>query len=194
MEVDGFLTNTNERQAHRYHRIDWGAQNMPITRSDLSWLATSYRDNEKDYPIVQFMVSQALGRVAGFWDEHNDFQIVLLDPLHNLQPSKKYAYKVDPCSPIVCQYSSLKASLNDARAANCLDGECPTNRVVSEIADQTAPFNALLVSLSDDELRDVNDCLDQGYAESYADIFIDGVYKKLEEAENNTPVSDKTHR
>ena len=47
-----------------------------------------YLDNPEDYPWQQFQITRANGRVIGFWDEYHVFQVVLLDPEHNMQPCK----------------------------------------------------------------------------------------------------------
>lgn len=91
-DVKNFVSTGEQRDAWRYHNINWNQTNIPIQREDLDWLDKDYRENEAEYPIVQFQVSQALGRVVGFWDENSVFNILLLDPLHNIQPSKRYNY------------------------------------------------------------------------------------------------------
>lgn len=95
------------QQRLRYHKINWKQKNIPISRSDLSWVDTVYLDNSDEYEFYQFQISQALGRIIGFWDENLIFNIVLLDPLHNIQPSKNYGYKIDKCSRLSCNYTEL---------------------------------------------------------------------------------------
>ena len=102
------------QQRLRYHKINWNQKNIPIKRGDLSWIDAVYLDNSDEYEFYQFQISQALGRIIGFWDENLVFNIVLLDPLHNIQPSKNYGYKVDGCKPLSCNYSQLLAIIDKA--------------------------------------------------------------------------------
>ena len=108
---DSFFTNTKERSDYRYHAVDWSKKNVPIERSDLIWVDKTYLSDEQTYPIMQITVSKALGRIVGFWNETNTvFYVILLDPLHNIQPSGgKFSYKIHNCSPLKCRYSTLLA-------------------------------------------------------------------------------------
>ena len=94
--IDAFTSDSRKHDVMRYHKVNWGQCNIPIQRSDLEWLPKNYLNNEEEFPIYQFSISQGQGRIAGFWDENKIFNIVLLDPYHNLQPVKKYDYKVTP--------------------------------------------------------------------------------------------------
>ncbi|WP_157667053.1 hypothetical protein [Vibrio alginolyticus] len=60
-DVKNFVSTGEQRDAWRYHNINWNQTNIPIQREDLDWLDKDYRENEAEYPIVQFQVSQALG-------------------------------------------------------------------------------------------------------------------------------------
>jgi len=111
IDRDRFLKDASQKGALRYHEIDWESKNIPIKRKDLNWIDKDYLDNEIEFPMLQFHVSKALGRVVGFWDENNVFQIVLLDPLHNIQPSKINDYHVDDTYFMSCEYSSLLIDL-----------------------------------------------------------------------------------
>lgn len=124
-EIKSFVSSGSERDAWRYHNIDWNQKNIPIQRNDLEWLDKDYRENEAEYPIIQFQISQALGRVVGFWDENSVFNILLLDPLHNIQPSKSHGYKVDSCNPLSCNYSSLLSSIDTLKSGTyCNSPSC----------------------------------------------------------------------
>lgn len=103
--TDELFTEKNKRGGYRYHEIDWNAKNTPIRKTDLNWIAKDILDNE-EISFFQFAISTGKGRVIGYW-QLNVFYIVLLDPLHNLQPAKDYSYKVDNCSPLGSQYESL---------------------------------------------------------------------------------------
>ncbi|MBB6128339.1 hypothetical protein [Mucilaginibacter lappiensis] len=92
---------------YRYHEISWDAKNIPLKRADFHWVNKNYLENEQEFPFCQFHISKGKGRVIGFWDENNVFQILLLDPLHNLQPSKFTSYELRECFPVKSEYDSL---------------------------------------------------------------------------------------
>ena len=98
-DVNLLAVNIPLKNANRYHIINWDAKNIPIKRSDIDWIEKDIIDNEEDFPFFQFQLSKALGRIVGFWEsDYSTFNIVLLDPKHNLQPSKRFDYKVDNTS------------------------------------------------------------------------------------------------
>jgi hypothetical protein len=75
----------------RCHPINWDARNIPISRAEIDWLGEYSSD---DFELIQFSISTGRGRIIGFFDADHIFHIVLLDPLHNLQPAKKRNYQV----------------------------------------------------------------------------------------------------
>jgi len=107
-EADDFLRR-NARVLH-FHKINWSQTNIPITREDLTWLPREFLDDPEN-DLVQFSVSSALGRIAGYQDGAV-FYIVLIDPHHNLQPTKSYDYRVAPCSPLVNELEIVLANLS----------------------------------------------------------------------------------
>lgn len=109
--LDDFLRDYNFKSRVRYHPIDWSAQNVPISKSDIDWLGG--QELAEDFELVQFHVSKALGRVVGFFDPLQVFQIVLLDPMHNLQPSKYNDYKITATSIAECEISRLIVTMQD---------------------------------------------------------------------------------
>lgn len=103
------LTNDRRlRQNIRYHAVEWKADNVPIKRDDFNWLPIEYLKNDAEYPIFQFHISQAMGRIHGFFDEFSVFNILLFDPMHNLQPSKYNNYQIRPTRLGKCSYTKLK--------------------------------------------------------------------------------------
>ncbi|MFK7796505.1 MAG: hypothetical protein AB8E82_03560 [Aureispira sp.] len=171
-QVDSFKINQPKKQVWRYHAVDWNLTNVPIKRSDLDWLPLDYLNNEDDFPILQFQVSKALGRVVGFWGiDSNVFYIVLLDPLHNIQPSGgKYGYKIDDCKPLSCQYSSILADIDQAKKKKTEYCEgCTVFEHFSKIPTKNNRTNFFAVFVDDDinerlisMNRDVNDILEMG--------------------------------
>lgn len=126
--VDQFLADQPTKDAWRYHDVKWTIKNIPIKRSQLDWLPAEFRDNDAEYPLFQFMVSQSLGRVVGFWvgtGEARVFHIVLLDPEHNIHPTAATNHRVDACWPLTSDYGSILLDLDDVRKNRCKDPECP---------------------------------------------------------------------
>ncbi|RYZ84329.1 MAG: hypothetical protein EOP06_18260 [Proteobacteria bacterium] len=114
--------NSHKVERLRYHDVNWSQKNIPIARTDLNWLPKDVLENEEEFSFYQFQISMGTGRFMGFWDALDVFNIVLLDPMHNLQPSKDYNYKVDPCYPQRGQYQEA-AFLIDAFRED-VAGEC----------------------------------------------------------------------
>lgn len=102
-----FLRDRVLKGGIRFHEINWNSKNIPISRNELTWVGTDYLHNEVDFPFYQFHVSKALGRVVGFFDERQIFNIVLLDPNHNIQPSDYNDYKIRPTVAGSCQFTQL---------------------------------------------------------------------------------------
>jgi len=124
-DIDNFFRDHKIKEANRYHKIDWDAKNIPIKRSDIDWVDQNVINNEEDYPFFQFQISTGLGRIIGFWDEnYRFFNIVLLDPKHNMQPSKDYDYKVDDTSIEHCEFTSLLMDIDNIKGLNCLINGC----------------------------------------------------------------------
>lgn len=153
-KIDIEAIKTNNHNHIRYHPIDWEAQNIPISRSDCRWIDKEYLENEEEFPFVQFHVSKALGRIVGFWNEDDSlFYIVLLDPLHNIQPSKKYDYKVRDSHPLSCQYSSLLKKIESIKKKIT---NSPSNsdifKLINELPSNFIETNAVIFFLDDSYL------------------------------------------
>ena len=117
-----FIENRGS-EALRYHVIDWKSKNIPIQRKSLEWLPENILNNEADYPMVQISISTSTGRIIGFFD-NSIFNIVLLDPNHNLQPSKKTNYQIQPTKIGISQYDKLLNKLDNIKN---IVRECPIN-------------------------------------------------------------------
>jgi hypothetical protein len=90
LDVDDALSGSYGT-ALRCHSIDWTARNIPISKNDIDWLGDY---SSEDIELVQFSISTGRGRVIGFFDGEQIFNVVLLDHFHNLQPAKKHNYQV----------------------------------------------------------------------------------------------------
>ena len=127
-------------------------------------------------------MSKALGRIVGFFDEERTFNIVLLDPLHNIQPSKSHNYKVDTCNPLSCELSSLKYSLTRLIDGNdCPEPNCKLANGVSNINTHRYSTNILMFNVDDIDIQDADELIETGQSPSYVDIFQLGIVASGEE-------------
>lgn len=148
--VSEVMTNPAEKKRWRLHEINWDHSAIPITRADLNWVERKYLENEDEFPFWQFSVSLALGRIVGFWDEEGTFNIVLLDPSHNIQPSAYSDYKVRP-APIAQGEFSEAALRIDLAIAGCGDG-CGCKALYGQIQQSLTyrlDFSTMLVCMDD---------------------------------------------
>lgn len=160
VEIEQFKTSSNLKQTWRYHEIDWYHTNVPIKRSSLDWIPAVYLNNEDEYPMMQFQISKALGRIVGFWNETSTiFNIVLLDSLHNIQPSGgKYGYKVNDSKILGCQYTSLIDNIKTAKrykSDQC--DKCKAFEHLEKIPWQGERKNFFAVFLDDDMVSKLGD-------------------------------------
>ncbi|WP_455587789.1 hypothetical protein [Bacteroides sp.] len=121
------LEENKGSDALRCHPIDWNAQNIPIQRNNLNWLPKDILENEAEFPIMQFSISTGTGRIVGFFDrESSVFHVVLLDPNHNIQPSKKTNYQIQPTTQGISQYDELLNKLENIKkiVQDCKDKSC----------------------------------------------------------------------
>lgn len=126
-KTKNILENQKERDAYRLHPIDWNAKNCPITIKDLDSVPEIIKNNAEDDFFWQFQLSKGTGRVVGFFNEDfSIFYIVLLDPKHNIQPSKDYGFSVDETTIATTEYERIQMCIADAvrGTENCL----PENR------------------------------------------------------------------
>ena len=68
--IDAFLADPSKKDYWRYHEISWTQTNIPVSRKDLNWIPKDYLANKAEFPLFQFQISKAVGRVVGFWDEN----------------------------------------------------------------------------------------------------------------------------
>lgn len=172
-EIEKFITDSAEMDTWRYHAVKWTQKNIPIQRDDMDWIDTVYRNNPDDYPILQFQVSRALGRIVGFWDENNVFNIALLDPLHNIQPTKSHDYKVDDCSPLSCEYSSLLSEVHSLKQLRLCKNDCGYPDVLDKIPTSSINKNVLIHFLDDKQKAELDSVITD--KSTYTDILMIGV-------------------
>ncbi|OWQ89385.1 hypothetical protein CDN98_02270 [Roseateles terrae] len=166
------------RDAMRFHPINWQATNIPINKTDLAGLPAHGYDHP-EFELHQFQVSKGKGRIVGFFDENWVFNIVLLDSLHDLQPSRSFDYAVDPSGPLSCELTSLREALKQ-RIRQCQTDSCRAAQQISDLADahdrDAERFEILMVKVKDaTQLQWAKSLVAQGKAASLADIFETGL-------------------
>lgn len=131
----------------RFHEINWKQRNCPIKLSDIDWIPAIIK-SQPEFILQQFHISKSLGRVIGFLDKNNVFQIVLLDPLHNMQPSKTYDYRVRHTNAAECDFTGLVSRLRSL--VTQISDEETRNRLLAGIstAVDERVGHALIVDLS----------------------------------------------
>lgn len=113
-KTSAILESPSERDAYRLHPINWKAKNCPISINDLKSVPKVIKDNAESDFFWQFQLSKGNGRVVGFFNEDSSiFYIVLLDPKHNIQPSKDYGYQVDDTSIALTEYERINLLITD---------------------------------------------------------------------------------
>lgn len=101
------MADVTAKSQYRLHPIIWSQTNIPLKKDDLNWVPEKYLNNP-EIEFQQFEISQATGRVVGFFNETNEiFYIVLLDPRHNIQPTLKTGYRVDKTYQGLTDYEEL---------------------------------------------------------------------------------------
>lgn len=113
-KTKAIIENPTEREAYRLHPIDWDAINCPIKIADLLSVPQNIKNNAENDFFWQFQLSKGTGRVVGFFNEDSTiFYIVLLDPKHNIQPSKYYGYSVNETVVAITEYERIQMCIAD---------------------------------------------------------------------------------
>ena len=185
LEIDRFLADQPEKAAWRYHDINWTQQNIPIQLKDLDWIDACYLRNPEEFPLVQFMVSKTLGRIVGFWDENQVFNIVLLDPLHNIQPTKKFSYRVDKCFPLGCEYTELLLQIEKVKAQECNGENCPAYSALQQPLSTSLQANVVLIQIDDGLMNDASLLMEQDKTLTLVSLLEFGILYKLDKDSPN---------
>lgn len=136
----------------RCHPIDWAARNIPIAKKNIDWLGDQ---SLEDIDFLQFSISTGRGRIIGFLDADHAFNVVLLDPMHNLQPAKKHNYQVRTTYISQCAITKLSVTFNNMIL------NCPyllpvqQDELLAQLREQnTRYFDAVVhLSISDEHLK-----------------------------------------
>ena len=133
--IEDFIKNSAAKDYLRFHQIDWNKKNIPITKEEFFKLAPKKFIPEEE-EIFQFMISKGKGRVVGFFDRDYVFQIVLMDPEHNVQPSRNENYSVDPTKVRLTEYAELQESCKNFKRhvdKSCSAEVCSVKTKLDEI-------------------------------------------------------------
>lgn len=159
-DLEEFRGSYAVQSSVRFHAIDWAARSIPLARKDIDWLG-DYGSEDTD--LVQFHISKALGRVIGFFDENDVFQIVLLDPLHNLQPAKDFGYRVRATHIGACELTSLSIRFERAISRAPLGDEDRKAMLAALRNENTEYFGAaVLLDISEAHLAKAYDYVARG--------------------------------
>ena len=156
-DIESFSKDYLKYTGLRYHKINWSAKKIPIKKEDIDWVHKDIISNEDEFPFYQFHVSKSLGRVVGFWGPESIFFIVLLDPLHNLQPSKDYNYYIDDTKIGSCELSSVLEDINQAKIFGCENKDCDLKSQINNIPSKLNQGNFIYSVLDDDTLEMAKD-------------------------------------
>lgn len=189
-KIENILDNQLHADAYRYHPINWSSKNIPIKREDLNWIADTYRNNPDEYPLEQLMLSKGTGRFVGFFDENWVFNIVLLDPLHNLQPARDFNYEVNDCSPLTCELTQVQLAVSSSielcQVADCKASKGVRDCLAGSEKGYSETYGVVLIKV--DDLRTIGDAkalMAEGKAKDFAEIFEHGLCSLLVHSGDN---------
>lgn len=170
MEIDEFLENRAAKAAVRFHPIDWNAKSIPISQSDINWLGDDYSSSE--FEFVQFHVSKALGRIVGFFDEENTFQIVLCDPLHNIQPAGDFGYRVRATMVGECHLTQMSLRFADIVNNSPHMDDVQKQEMLAGLRANAQPYfqATVLLSISDNHLATAHTLCGSGIVSHLGDL------------------------
>ncbi|MGP1385158.1 MAG: hypothetical protein ACTS2F_16460 [Thainema sp.] len=135
--IERVMNDQIQAKAYRFHIVNWNQRNIPISKNDLDWIPSEIRESE-EFDFYQFQLSTSTGRIIGYFDVDYVFQIVLLDPKHNLQPSRNFGYKVDRTRELNSDYQILQEKLVDLdeTAKSICDEECGVRSKIADLASE----------------------------------------------------------
>ena len=172
-----------------YHPINWTLKNVPISKSDLNWLPIDYVENAEEYPICQFQISKSKGRVVGFFDEQWIFQIILLDPMHNIQPSKDYNYRVRQTNVLKDDFTSVCEAIERARTKATCGSECPVIKELAAGVVCVTDMSLLYFKVPERAVIAARDLMDRQMVENHGEIFEWGIQCVEDQANGISPAN-----
>ncbi|WP_291362915.1 hypothetical protein [Acetobacter sp. UBA5411] len=172
-KVEDLINEREKKDAWRFHPINWGAKNIPISLQKLDWVPPEYINNQDEYKIFQFQISTGKGRVVGFFDENWIFNIILLDPKHNIQPSGRFGYAINKTHILEDNYSMLLSRINYAMSTSTCTSSCTFKSTISEIYNSDK--HMIYINIDSDELAKSEKLIKDGHASCHLDIYQYGV-------------------
>ena len=174
---DSFIAGSELCEAYRYHPINWNQKNIPIRRDQMKWIDEKFLVNDEEYPMLQFQISTALGRIVGFWDEKQIFNIVLIDRYHNLQPSSRYNYQITRTRK---GDNVISKVMNVVKGAiqGCTKKSCSLQDSYEDIHSRAMASTekaSAIVHINDDEYDEIEKLISEGHAHSVEDILSYGI-------------------
>ena len=158
----------------RFHEIDWNHKNIPLKKSDINWL---HKDiSLEQLEICQIEISKAVGRLVGFFDDRSVFTILLLDPMHNIQPSKYTDYKVRPSGVLHNTHAILLNNLmhiHDEANQKCEAISCAIKNKIPKLIG--VPTNQKYIPLNDAFVQDLDALYLHGKYDSVEYLLIDAI-------------------
>ena len=169
-------TNLRAKQAWRLHEVNFSAKGVLNPRASFDWVDRTYLENSVEFPFFQFQITKAHGRVVGFWDETGVFNIVVLDPNHNMQPSEYSDYKIR--ETVIARSDFAAAIITIEKAISVCGVTCGCRSLYSKIqvalvaglADDT-----MLIPMSADIFSRCAKCVEEGLARKMEDIIATGL-------------------
>lgn len=168
-----FFDDRKTANDYRFHPVNWTHKNCPIRKSDLDWIDADIREND-EFEIFQFTISKAMGRIVGFFNRQV-FYVVLLDPLHNIQPAGgNFNFKVDKTHIASC---SLSAHLEATGKISSRLSKCKSIEEAQSIAKELKTLEASHLSstavlhfLDDIDANSIETLISQGKAENVTEV------------------------
>lgn len=189
--IDDLQTNVLKQRALRYHEINWDQKNIPIQRGDLHWLDRDYLENGTEYPIVQVTISKAMGRIIGFWDERDVFNIVLLDRMHNIQPVAAFDHRVRNTAEVRTHYADLIAQVQRVQQEWCETSECPLHKAALRLPiGPEHKYELLILQVADSSMEFAEQLMKSRTVDSFCEIFETGILKLAETNPTAAPTSE----
>ena len=167
------IEDHKERDAYRLHPINWDGRNVPVTLEDFKSIPDVVRNSAENEFLWQFQLSTGNGRVIGFFNSTFDvFYVVALDPLHNLQPSKDFAYRVEEAEIAPTIYEDQRIKINEIlKRKNACEYSCSCP-LSSNIDSVFAKSDAIFFSIESDLFETYSECILDGSLEKEIGDFL----------------------
>ena len=116
--IEEVILDIPQKTAYRIHPINWGTSSLN-EEIFYKYIPENYRHKETE--VIQFQIERSKGRAIGYFDSDYTFQIVLLDPAHNMQLSNYNNYTTVQTDFLPDCYDSILSKL--AKIINKLNSQ-----------------------------------------------------------------------